>query len=366
MKELIRSEVQGLEKYVAGKPINEVKRELGIDRVVKMASNENPYGCSPKVKETIKNLVEETYLYPDAASFEFKDTLAKELNIEREMIFCGAGSDSLIKDICATFINQGDESIMADITFPRYKSNTLLMGGNPIEIPLKDYKLDIVKMVEAITEKTKIIWFCNPNNPTGTIFTKGEFEAVLSKIPSNVIIIMDEAYVEFVDKEIDFPNSIDLLDKYKNMIVLRTFSKAYGLASLRFGYGIASTEIVEYLNRVINPFDSNLFAQKSAVEALKDKEHLEYVVKNNRLQKEYLQKEFKKLGLNYIETQANFIMVDVNCDDKKLNEYLLKKGFIIRPGYLLGIPRFLRISIGLERENKEFMQHLETGLRNLI
>ncbi|MGL4849868.1 MAG: histidinol-phosphate transaminase [Clostridium sp.] len=365
MEKYIREEVLGLEAYVAGKPIDEVKRELNLDRVIKMASNENPYGCSPKAKEALKNIIEESFLYPDASSYEFKEALGKELGVERENIFCGAGSDSLIKDICATFLNKGENAVMADITFPRYKTNTLLMGAEAIEVPLKDYKLDIEKMVSSINDKTKIIWFCNPNNPTGTIFTKEEFQKVLDRIPKEVIIIMDEAYVEFVDKDVDFPDSIELLKKYSNMIVLRTFSKAYGLASLRFGYGIGDKKLVGYINRVINPFDSNLFAQKAAIEALKDKEHLEYVVENNKEQREYLIREFKKLNLEYIDSQTNFIMVNVDCDDEKLHKYLLSKGYIIRPGFLLGMKGYLRISIGKEDENKGFMYELEEGLNFL-
>lgn len=365
MKNFIRDEVLNLEAYIAGKPIDEVKRELGISKVVKMASNENPYGCSKEVKEALKNLVDEAYLYPDSASYEFKNELSKKLNIEKDMIFCGAGSDSLIKDICATFLNPLDESIMADITFPRYKSNTLLMGAIPIEVQLKEHKLDLEEMVNKISEKTKIIWFCNPNNPTGTIFTKKEFNDILNKIPKHVLIIMDEAYIEFIDKEVELPDSIELIKTHENMIILRTFSKAYGLASLRFGYGIANRKLVSYINRVINPFDSNLFAQKAAVKAIKDKEHLEYVIKNNREQKEYFEREFKKLGLKYIESQANFIMVNIQCDDKKIHEYLLTKGFIIRPGFLLGMKGYLRISIGKEEDNKEFMYFLEEGLKNI-
>ena len=365
MKKIIRNEVLNLEAYIAGKPIDEVKRELGIERVVKMASNENPYGCSEKVKEVLKDTINEACLYPDSSSYEFKNELSKKFNIESDMIFCGAGSDSLIKDICATFLNKLDESIMASITFPRYKSNTLLMGGIPIEVPLKENKLDLEEMINKINDKTKIIWLCNPNNPTGTVFTKKEFDEIINKIPKNVIIVMDEAYIEFVDKEIELPDSVELLKIHENIIILRTFSKAYGLASLRFGYGIASKEIVSYLNRVINPFDSNLFAQKAALEAIKDNNHLEYVIKNNREQKEYFSREFKKLGLEYIESQANFIMVDIKCDDKKIYEYLLRKGFIIRPGFLLGMKGYLRISISKEENNKEFMYNLEEGLREI-
>ncbi len=361
MKNLIREEVKSLAPYVAGKPIDEVKREYEIERVVKLASNENPYGCSERVKKIITELVDETNLYPDAASYELKEEIAKTFNVNKEMVFCGAGSDSLIKDICLTILNEGDESIMGEITFPRYESNTLLMGAIPIKIPMKDNKLDIRGMVDAITDRTKVIWFCNPNNPTGTIFTEEEFISLISRIPKNVLVVMDEAYEEFVQSN-EFPNTLELMKTHSNIILLKTFSKAYGLASLRIGYGIGEINFVQYLNRVINAFDANLYGQKAATEALKDREFLKYVAENNGIQREYLKREFRKLGLKYLDTHTNFIMVNVDGDDKKIYEYLLAKGFIIRPGFLLGMPGWIRISIGLEVDNKELIELLEEAI----
>lgn len=365
MKDLIKNEVKKLAPYIAGKPIDEVKKQYKIDRVVKLASNENPYGCSEKVKDIINKLINSSNLYPDASSCDLKAEIAKKFNIDKDMIFCGAGSDSLIKDICLTVLNKGDESIMGEITFARYESNTLLAGAIPIKIPMKDNKLDIVKMVEAITDKTKIIWLCNPNNPTGTIFTEKEFINVINRIPKDVLIVMDEAYGEFV-KTNEFPDTIKLIKSHKNIILLKTFSKAYGLASLRVGYGIGDVEFVQYVNRVINAFDVNLYAQKAAIEALKDKKFLKYVVENNALQREYLKKEFQRLGLEYLNTHANFIMVNIEGNDKKIYEHLLKKGFIIRPGFLLGMSGWIRVSIGLENDNKEFIGLLEEAIKNKI
>ncbi|MGL4773165.1 MAG: histidinol-phosphate transaminase [Clostridium sp.] len=349
----VRKEILGLEAYIAGKPISEVKRELGIDRVVKLASNENPLGCSPKVKEAMRELISSINIYPDASSYDFKSALSKKHNITNDMIFCGAGSDSLINVICATILEPGDETIMADLTFPRYESNTLLMGATPVKIKMKDNKLDIKAMVDAITEKTKIIWFCNPNNPTGSIFTEQELYEVLDKIPSHVYMVMDEAYCEFVTSK-DYPDSFKLLEKYPNTIILRTCSKAYGLASLRFGYGIARPELVDYLVRVINSFDANLFAQTAATIAIQDEEFLSEVVEFNTQEREWFQNLFKENNLEYVESQANFIMVNVKGYDKELFPYLMKKGFIIRPGFLLGVPGWIRFSFGTKEENREF------------
>ena len=362
MKRAIRKEIKILAPYIAGKPIDEVKREYGIDRVVKLASNENPYGASPKALNAINEILNDTGLYPDASSYDLKKAIANKFNVKEDMVFCGAGSDSLIKDICLTMLDKGDESIMGDITFPRYESNTILMGGTPILVPLKKGKLDIEAMVNKITDKTKVIWFCNPNNPTGTIFTEKEFESIINKIPSHIMIVMDEAYEEFVSRE-DFPNTLELMKKYDNIVLLKTFSKAYGLASLRIGYGIANEEFVSYINRVINAFDCNLYAQKACVISINDNEHTDFVIRENSIQREYLKSEFDNMGLKYLESQANFIMVDVNGDDKVIHEYLLSKGFIIRPGFLLNMPGFIRVSIGKEKDNREFVSLLKDAIK---
>ena len=357
MKYSVRPEVLGLNMYQAGKPISEVKREFGLEQVIKLASNENPLGCSPKVKKVLMETVEETQLYPDASNFELKEVISKELGVKHNEIFCGAGSDLLIRVICSLFIKPGDESVMAEITFPRYEESVKLMGGIPVIIPMKDNAFDLQKMVNSITDKTNLIWLCNPNNPTGTIFTKAELERILPRIPKNVMIIMDEAYIEYVtDKE--YPDSISLLKEYPNMIILRTFSKAYGLASLRCGYGIAQEELVKYFNTVIGPFDVNLFAQKAAATAMQDKEFLKLVYENNIKGRDYLYESFEKLGMPYIKTNANFIMVNTKLDDKEIFNKLMRKGIIIRPGYLLGMPGWMRISIGTMKENETFIEML--------
>jgi histidinol-phosphate aminotransferase len=353
----IREDVLGLEMYVAGKPISEVKRELGLSEVIKLASNENPLGCSPRVKKALSEAIEETSLYPDASNYELKKAIAKHLNVKAGQIFLGTGSDLLIRVICSTFLNSGDESIMAEVSFSRYDQGTKLMGGKSVIVPMKNNGLDVDKMVDSITDRTKIIWFCNPNNPTGTIFRKSDLERFIDRIPENVVLVMDEAYIEYVTDE-EYPDSLSLLDKYPNMIILRTFSKAYGLAGLRCGYGIANEEMVKYFNTVAGPFDVNLFAQKAAVAAIEDTEYLKLVYETNKIGKEYLYNEFRKLGLQYIETNANFIMVNTRLDDKLVFNNLLKKGIIIRPGHLLGMPNWMRVTIGTQEQNEAFIKAL--------
>lgn len=358
MKYMVRKEILGLSSYKAGKPISEVKRELGLDQVVKLASNENALGCSPKVKEALRELVDETHMYPDAANHELKDAISAKLGINLQQIVCSTGSDSLIRVIANTFLEPGDESIMAAVTFSRYEDATKLMGATSIIIPMENNAIHIEKMVDAITEKTKLIWFCNPNNPTGTIFTKAQFARVINKIPDHVLIIMDEAYGEYVTSK-EFPNSFEYLKDHPNMIILRTFSKYYGLASLRCGYGIASEELCSYLNRVIGPFDVNLYAQKAAVAALNDEEFLKLVFETNVVGKKYLYKQFELMNLQYIETNTNFLMVDTKIDDKEVFDKLLLKGIIVRPGYLLGMPGWLRVTIGTLKQNELFIKVLK-------
>jgi len=357
----VRKEILDLSVYKAGKPISEVKRELGLDEVTKLASNENALGCSPKVKVALRELIDETHMYPDASNFELKVELSAKLGVNPEQIFCSTGSDSLIRVIANTFLQPGDEVIMAAITFPRYEASTKLMGATSIIIPMENNGLDIEKMVDAITEKTKILWFCNPNNPTGSIFTKTQFVKVLKRIPDYVLIVMDEAYIEYVTSE-EFPDAMEFLNDYPNMIILRTFSKAYGLAGLRCGYGIASAQLTSYFNRVIGPFDVNLYAQRAALEALKDEEFLKLVIQTNVDGKKYFYEQFKLMKLPYIDTNTNFIMVNTKIDDKEVFDKLLKKGIIVRPGYLLGMPGWLRVTIGTEKQNKLFVNALSESL----
>ncbi|MGL4989568.1 MAG: histidinol-phosphate transaminase [Sarcina sp.] len=352
----IRNEVEKVSKYIAGKPISDVKRELGLDKVTKMASNENPLGCSKQVQIEMSKILNQTFLYPDAGNHDLIQSLSKHLNVDKDEIVLGAGSSSIIKAICLTLLDKGDECIMPELTFPLYENYTNLMGGKSVKIPLKDMKLDIERMIRAISIKTKIIWFCNPNNPTGTFFTSEEFEGIMERIPQDVLVVMDEAYIEYVNSENKI-NSIELFKKYQNFMFIRTFSKAYGLAGLRVGYGVANNKLVGYLNRVITPFEINSYSGVAAMAALNDTTFIKQVNKFNKEQKEFLYKSFDKLGYEYVKSEANFILLKVN-NDKNISKYLLENGFIIRSGYLLGCEGYIRISIGNEIENKEFIDIL--------
>lgn len=350
--------------YQPGKPIDEVKREYGLTHVIKLASNENPFGCSPKAKEAIQSLLDQTNIYPDGASYELTQAMAKHYGVEPDQIVFGAGADEVIMMIARAFLSPGDETIMADRTFPQYKHNATVEQATVIEVPLKEGVHDLEAMKAAVTDKTKIIWVCNPNNPTGTMVTTEEMERFLQGIPDRVMVVLDEAYMEYVTDE-GIAQGLDLLKRYPNVVVLRTFSKIYGLASLRIGYAIGRPDVIRSINQVREPFNTTSFAQKAALAALADQEFVEQCRRLNRMGIEYLQGEFRRLGLGCYPAHGNFILVDVKRDAKTVYEELLKRGIIVRGGHApsIGFPTSLRVTVGSQEQNEEFIQALEAVLQ---
>jgi len=355
---IFREELKNLTAYKPGKPIGDVQREYGLDEVIKLASNENPLGCSPRVIEAIKKAVDNLALYPDGNSTLLKEALANKLGLKENQILPSSGSDEMVDLISKTFVNKGDEIIMADITFPRYIDTTRMMGGTPVIVPLKDWTYDLNGMFNAITNKTKIIWLCNPNNPTGTMFTEERLLNFLNNVSKDIIVVYDEAYNEYVTRE-DYPrDSISLLDKYPNLIVMRTFSKIYGLASLRIGYTMASEEIIHNINKVRGPFNVNTLAQAGALAALEDEDFVKKSYDLNKAGKEYLYNEFKKLNLDFPISETNHIFVNVEKDANEVFIELQKRGMIIRP--ILGT--WIRVSIGTKEQNETFIELLKEVL----
>jgi len=353
-----RNELNQIQPYIPGKPITQVQRELRLERVIKMASNENPLGCSPKATEAVRKWAENMALYPDGSCFELNAALSERLGVMPDQLLFGAGSDQIVEMIAQSYLNPGDEAIMPYPSFPRYETVTRIMSANPVELKLTgDYRLDIPAYFNSFTDKTRIIWVCNPNNPTGTIITSKEQDELLSKIPESTLIVLDEAYYEYASGN-DYPDSIRLIDKYPNIIILRTFSKAYGLAGLRVGYAISSSEIISSLNKVRGPFNVNSAAQAAAKAALDDVEFLRLTIENNRSGKEFLYKSFEQMGLNYIPTYANFVMVNLKLDTKEIFNDLLREGIIVRPGQPFGMPDWIRLTIGTLEENNLFIQAL--------
>lgn len=347
-----RPEIKDLVPYKPGKPIADVKKEYGLTEVIKLASNENPLGSSPKAKDAIKACLDNLNLYPDGNATDLRAALANYLKIKPSQVLPSSGSDEMVDMISKTFINQGDEIIMADVTFPRYLTTAKMMGGNPIIIPLKDFTYDLDGIKAAVTTKTKIIWLCNPNNPTGTMFTEGALIDFLNAIPSNIVVVYDEAYNEYVTRD-DYPkDSMQLLDKYPNIIIMRTFSKVYGLAALRVGYTIASEDIINSINKIRGPFNVNTLAQAAAIAALEDTDFLKESYRVNKEGKEYLYKAFEEMGIWYAPSEANHIFLDAKKDCQLIFTELQKRGMIIRPMY----GTFIRVSIGTMEQNKKFIE----------
>ena len=364
MKMARRPCLENITPYVPGKPIEEVERELGLTDVIKMASNENPLGPSPLAVEAIKEYLPKISLYPDGNSYYLKKALAGRYALEESNIVIGNGADELIVLLGAAYLNPGDEIIMAKPSFSEYEFSARLMDAVTVHVPSKDYRHDLEAMAEAITDRTKIVYICNPNNPTGTVITHEELQQFLKKLPPGVLVVIDEAYYEYVGDP-SFPRSLEFLEQGYNVFILRTFSKIYGLAGLRVGYGMAKEEIIADLNTVSEPFNVNSLAQVAARAALDDQGHLAAVRKVNEGGKEYLAQEFTEMGLFHLPTEANFIFVEVGVDSRELFQKLMHKGVIIRAGGIFGYPQFIRVSISTEKANRFFIKALRECLEEL-
>ena len=357
-----RKEILSIKPYIPGKPIEEVKREFGISDVVKLASNENPLGSSPEAITAVKKAIDSIYMYPDGSCNNLKQDISNIFNINCDSILIGNGSDEIIKLLAEAFVDTGDEVIIPDPSFAEYEFATKVMGGKCVYSPLKNYRIDLDDVLDRITAQTKVIFLCNPNNPTGTIVYENEVKSFFENVPNDVLVVFDEAYYEYVTSS-SFPETLDLIKEgMNNLIVLRTFSKIYGLAGLRVGYGISSKEIVSLINRVREPFNVNMLAQEAARAALYDSRHLENSRICNEEGKDFLYKEFNKLGLKYYTTEANFLWVDLEQDCNELFKEMLKRGIIIRTGDIFGCDTFARITIGTQSQNEKLISVLKALL----
>jgi histidinol-phosphate aminotransferase len=353
-EELIRPAIKGIPEYVPGK----TPKEPGV---VKLASNENPFGPSSKALEAIGKEAKNLQIYPDQKSILLREALAKKLGISDECIICGNGSDDIMQILGATYLNPGDEVIISKNTFSIYELVARIFDGNMVFVSLKNYELDLEKIASAVTDKTKIIWLTNPNNPTGTIFKTQEFDLFMRKIPDNILVVVDEAYAEFVESQ-EFPDSLKHIKEEKNVVALRTFSKFYGLAGLRLGYGIAKKELIAPMFKTKMPFNVNRLAQAGAKAALDDKEFLGKTYKNNLEGKKYLYAELDKLGLEYKKTESNFIFINVKKPADQLFMNMMKLQVIIRPLTSFGLPEAIRVSIGTKEQNEKFISALSSIL----
>jgi histidinol-phosphate aminotransferase len=347
-----KSSVRNLPVYQPGKPLEEVEREYGLKNVVKLVSNENPFGCSSKVSEALKdtNLF---HHYPEPMAPILREKLAKLMDVDPQKFIFGNGSSELIQMICRAFLDSGDESVLADFTYSIYQTEVKIEGAAPVYVPLKKGVHDLDAMYEAITNKTKVVWVCNPNNPTGTLLDQKSLVSFLTKMPKDVIVALDEAYMEYVTDP-SCPNSTALLEQFPQLIVLRTFSKIYGLAAIRIGYAIADTPIIDELHRVRPPFNTSRFAQQAAVAALEDQEFVTDWKRINNQERQRLMKQLEDWGIHYYPSQGNFILFDTGYPSHEVFQFLLERGIIVRDR--LKYPTYIRITIGTPEQNDRFIQ----------
>ncbi len=363
LKELIRPCVNGCKDYVPGKPVEEVQREYGLTDIVKLASNENPFGTSPKAVEAMcKAVRNQSNLYPEGLCVDLVNKLAAIHGVKTNEILIGNGLDNVITMLGMTYINEGDECIFGELTFAAYDNITQKMGGTGVAVPMAEgERLDLDAFAAAVTPKTKMIWICNPNNPSGTWNTEEECLRLMKAVPENVLVIFDEAYYDFAESP-DYPQMIKYRKDYPNMVIMRTFSKVYGMAAERIGYMIAHEEIVKALLKVREPFPVNRIAQVGAAAALDDKEFYDFTVRSNYEQRKFLYNAFDEMGLKYYPSQTNFIFVDIPKTAKEVFSAMLPMGVIIRPMGPYNRPYSVRITVGTEAENKRFIEAFKKAL----
>ena len=360
MKNLAQEHILQLQPYLPGKPISEVQRELGLEEVIKLASNENPCGPSPRVIQAIQKALSEIHRYPDGSGFYLKKALSEKLRVPADWIILGNGTSEVLELAVRTFLAPGDAAISGRPAFIIYSMLVQAARGKNVPVPLKNNTHDLQAMIDAITPETKMIIVANPNNPTGTMVTGDDLTGFLQAVPKNVIVVLDEAYGEYVEDE-QFPDSLAYLRQHPDqpVLVARTFSKAYGLAGLRIGCGIGSPELIALMNRLRPPFNVNSLALAAAEAALDDEEYLNRSKEVNRVGYQFLCREFDRLKVPYVPSVANFILVDVGQDAKPFCDRLLAEGVIGRTVKEYGLPTSLRITIGLEEENRKLIQAME-------
>jgi histidinol-phosphate aminotransferase len=352
--------IKAIQPYIPGKPVKELERELGITDSVKLASNENPLGPSPLAMEAISNALSGLNRYPEGSCYYLRSALAGKLGVQEDELIFGNGSNEIIELAVRTFMAPGDEAVMAHPSFVVYSLIVQAADGRSIIVPLKQWRHDLDAMAEAITEKTKLVFIANPNNPTGTINTDGELETMMSRVPDNVLVVMDEAYFEYVTSP-DYADSMKFL-RSRDILILRTFSKIYGLAGLRIGYGMAKADIIDAMNRIRQPFNVNSLAQEAALAALQDEDHVRRSREANEEGKRHLYSEFEASGIEYVPTEANFVYLPLKSDKASaLFDIMLKAGVIIRPAG----PSAVRVTIGTKEENKRLVTELKKALSRL-
>ncbi len=362
---MYKKHLDDIEPYKPGKPIEEVKRELGLEKVIKLASNENPLGPPPGVLEAIKNASKEINRYPDGGCFYLKQALSRKLSVPEENFVFGCGSDEIIVLTLHAFVSPGDEVVVADPTFQIYHIASKVKGAELKIVPSKNFKYDLEGMLDAVSERTKVVFIANPDNPTGTYVNSGELDSFLSKLPKGVVVFIDEAYYEYA-RGGDYPETIGLHKRDDiNVIIARTFSKAYALAGLRIGYGIARGDIAAVLNKVREPFNVNSIAQAAAIAALDNEDFVKKSVDLVKEEKQKLYEELRSLGVEYVPSKTNFVLVNAKRDSIEVFEYLLSKGIIVREMSPWGLKGFIRVNMGTKKENEAFLKAFSEAMKEI-
>lgn len=362
---LFRNDIDKIPPYIPGKPVEEVERELGINGVIKMASNENPLGPSKEVRQVITQLLDKVNIYPDANHFYLKEALCNELNLVPEQILIGNGLDDVNRILAETILNPTDEVIIPSPTFSMYETVTLLMGAKPVIVKGTDGFLgnDLKAMREAVTDHTKLIFICNPNNPTGTIVKRDELIEFLRSLPEKILVVLDEAYADFADDP-DFPNGLDLVrEGFDNLIVYHTFSKIYGMAGLRLGYAIAQPSIITQMLKVRDPFNVNSLALAAGVAAIGSKKHIQLSKELVHTGRRFFYEELEDMGIEYFRTQSNFILIDWKQDSQEIYRFLLQNGVIVRPTHSFGLPDHIRVTFGTAEQNDRFFRLFRAAVK---
>jgi histidinol-phosphate aminotransferase len=357
MKISVPEYIQSLKPYVAGKPLEELEREYGITDAIKLASNENPLGPSPLAVNAIQQAIEKLNRYPNGGCFDLCDRISKRFGVAKESIIFGNGSDDIIAMLARVLLQPGDEAVLPLPSFLFYDIMIRCAGAIPIEVPLIDHLTDLDGMLARIGPRTRLVFLNNPHNPTGALIARGALDDFVAAVPENVVLIIDEAYIEFV-REPNCPSSLDYLDSGKMVVGLRTFSKAYGLAGLRIGYGWMPPYLAELLNRVRQPFNVNSLAQAAAVAAFEDEGFLNDTVELVSDELEFIYTALDSLGIEYLKSQANFLLIRVGKDANEVFEDLLRKGIIVRAMASYGYPDCIRVNVGLHNENVRLLEAL--------
>jgi histidinol-phosphate aminotransferase len=350
-----------IKKYVPGKSIKEAQAEMGIPTMIKLASNENAYGPSPNAVRALQEAADEVHVYPDSQNLEIRSALAEELGVQAEEITAGNGADGVLYNLGMATIDQGDEIIFPRITFPIYETICRVMRGVPVVSQMQGLRIDLADISSRIGNRTKLIFLCNPNNPTGDALPAEEMKAFLKEVPEHVLVVLDEAYADFA-AEMRIDSVRIFREGMSNLFLLRTFSKIHGLAGVRFGYGIGHRELVSLINLIKPPFEVSVLAERAALEALRDREFARRTVEGCEEEKRYFYRELQDLGLDYVRSQANFVLIDTGLDARQVFQALLRRGVIVRAATSYNLPAHIRVTVGRHEENERFFAALREAI----